>query len=165
MGQRSRATIDQKWEKYCLQDRQFRTSCRSRLIYRFWKQFVFYNATTGIVETRCTTSLWKQGCIKFVFRFSYELATRKLGQKSLSDDKQDAKDQLGDMPFWLQDFTDNLKVPEMPAPAHSSWDSRNHSAYTLPEKPKLRRMLANQDDKRSLQNTHWRSSTTSRKVW
>ena len=67
MGQRSRATIDQKWEKYCLQDRQFRTSCRSRLIYRFWKQFVFYNATTGIVETRCTTSLWKQGCIKFVF--------------------------------------------------------------------------------------------------
>ena len=66
-------------------------------------------------STRCTTSLWKQGCI--------ELAIRKLGQKFLSDDKQDAKDPFADMPFWLEDFTDNLKVPEMLAPAHSSRDS------------------------------------------
>ena len=129
MGQRSRATIDPKWAKYCLQDRQFRTSCRSRLICQFWKQFVFCNATTGIVGTRCTTTLWKQGCIKFVFGFSDELATRKLWQKPLSDDKQDAKDPLADMPFWLEDFTDNLKVPEMRAPAHSSRDSESRTSY------------------------------------
>ena len=43
--------------KDSLQDKQFRTSCRSR----------FYSATTGIVGTRCTPRLWKQGCIKFIF--------------------------------------------------------------------------------------------------
>ena len=37
--------------------------------------------------------------------------------------------------------------------------------YSLPERPKLRCVLANQDDKGSLQKTHWRSSTSSRKVW
>ena len=36
--------------------------------------------------------------------------------------------------------------------------------YSLPKRPKLRSMLANQDDKGSLQKTHWRSSTSSRKM-
>ena len=36
---------------------------------------------------------------------------------------------------------------------------------SLPKRPKLRSMLANQDDKGSLQRTHWRSSTSSRKKW
>ena len=73
---------------------------------------------------------------------SDELATRKLGQESLSEDKKDAKDLLADLPFWLEDFTDNLEVTELPAPAHSSRDSdsehnpkvvsktRMHSIYT-----------------------------------
>ena len=54
---------------------------------------------------------------------SDELATRKLGQKSLSDDEKDAKDPLADVPFWSENFTDNLKVAELLAPAHSSRDS------------------------------------------
>ena len=37
--------------------------------------------------------------------------------------------------------------------------------YSFPKRPKLRSMLANQDDKGSLQKTHWRSSTSSRKKW
>ena len=37
--------------------------------------------------------------------------------------------------------------------------------YSLPNRLNLGSMLANQDDKGSLQNTHWRSSTSSRKVW
>ena len=35
-------------------------------IHQCWKHFVFY-----IVGTRCTPSLWKQGCIKLIFRFSF----------------------------------------------------------------------------------------------
>ena len=74
-----------------------------------------------------------------------ELATRNLWQKPLSDDKQDAKDPLADMPFWLEDFTDNLKVPEMPAQhtvlgtqnleRHTkvATKSRKHSVYTHPK--------------------------------
>ena len=71
----SLATIDQKIGKY-LQDRQFRTSCRSRLICGFWKQVVFNKATTGIVGTRCTLGQWKQGYIKFIFGFSIRATWR-----------------------------------------------------------------------------------------
>ena len=37
--------------------------------------------------------------------------------------------------------------------------------FSLPKRPELRRLLANQNDKGSLQKTHWRSSTSNRKVW
>ena len=37
--------------------------------------------------------------------------------------------------------------------------------YPRPKRLKLRCLLANQDNKVSLQETHWRSSTSSRKVW
>ena len=77
-----------------------------------------------------------------VLERSDEHARKKLGQKSLSDDKQDAKDPFPYMPFWLEDLTDDLKVSELPAPAHSSRDSysehptevgsklRKHSVHT-----------------------------------
>ena len=37
--------------------------------------------------------------------------------------------------------------------------------YSLPKRLKLRSLLANPDDQGSLQKTHWRSSTSCRKVW
>ena len=37
VGQRSKATIDQKREDYHLQNRQCRTSCRSRVVHQSWK--------------------------------------------------------------------------------------------------------------------------------
>ena len=44
--------------------------------------------------------------------------------------------------------------------------SRKHSIFThIRKKPRLRSLLENQIDKGSLQKTHWRSSTTCRKVW
>ena len=96
-----------KRETYFLQDRQFRTSCRSMLICQFWKQFVFCNATTGIVGTRCTLRLWKQGCIECIFGLGIGvkwLAPRRAVQDSLSDDKKDAKDPLADLPFLVRGF-------------------------------------------------------------
>ena len=56
--------------------------------------------------------------------------------------KKDANDPLADMPFWLEDFTDNLEDTELHASAHSSQysdserptivvtKSRKHSIYT-----------------------------------
>ena len=76
----------------------------------------------------------------------------------------------------LEEFTDNLEDTELHAPAHTSQDSDSeratkvvsksskHSIYTHFPKD-LRSLLANQNDKGSLQKTHWRSSTSSRKVW
>ena len=41
---------------------------------------VFYNATTGIVGTRCTLSLWKQGCIKLIFSRSDEVTSAEISE-------------------------------------------------------------------------------------
>ena len=66
----------------------------------------------------------------------------------------------------------------MSAPAHSSQESDlEHPTkvgneikealylYSLPKRPKLRRLLEKPDNKGFLQKTHWRSSTSRRTVW
>ena len=86
---------------------------------------------------------------------SDKLATRRLGQESQRDDKKDADDPLADLPFWLEDFTYNLRN------VHRSACSRTHFSgfrfgtsnesgtqgalhfYSLPARPKLRRLLEN----------------------
>ena len=92
------------------------------------------------------------------------------------DDSRVSDDRLRDLPEWLEEFTDNLEDTELHAPAHISQDSACESGikmnikeaqylHSLPKRPKLRSLLSNQDYKGSLQKTHWRSSTSSRKVW
>ena len=53
---------------------------------------------------------------------SDELATRRLGQESLRSDEKEEYDPSADLPFWLQDFTDNLVPTEVHVPAHVSQD-------------------------------------------
>ena len=81
---------------------------------------------------------------------------------------------LRNFPEWCEEFTDNLEDTEVPAPAHiflTTQESERPTSgieeaqyfYLLPERSKLRSMLAKQDDKGSLQKTHWRNSTSNRK--
>ena len=89
----------------------------------------------------------------------------------------DADDRFRDLPEWLEEFTDNLEDTEVSASANISHDSVSESPTTvvkikeaqylcsLPKRPKPRSLLANENDKGSLQKTHWRSSTSSRKFW
>ena len=64
-----------------------------------------------------------------VLERSDETSSGKLGQKSLRDNKKNEKDPLADMPFWLEDFTDNQIPTEKLAPANISQDSDSeHSA-------------------------------------
>ena len=71
----------------------------------------------------------------------------------------------------LEEFTDNLEDTELHALRfRTSYESgikiqEAQYLFSLPERPKLRSLLANQNDKGSLQKTHWRSSTWNRKVW
>ena len=94
------------------------------------------------------------------------------------DDSRDADDRLQDDLEWLEEFTENLEDTEVLAPAHISQDSDSERPtkvgikiketqylYSLHKRPKLRCLLANQNDTGFLQKTHWRSSTSSRKVW
>ena len=109
---------------------------------------------------------------------SDELATRRLEQESLRDDEKDADDPLADLPFWLEDFTDNLEATEVHEPAHISQDSdskhptkvvtksRKHSIHTHFQKDRNCVVcLSTKNNKGSLQKTHWRISTSCRKVW
>ena len=102
-----------------MQSGQFRTSCRSRVIHQFWKQFVFYVANAGLV--------------KFIFKSSIRAKWRKIAprnwcgstpkkhkQKSKRGDSRDADDRLRDLPVRLEEFTDNLQDTE---PAYISQDS------------------------------------------
>ena len=67
-GQEPRLTHSAK--SIICKDRQFCTSCRSRVICQFRKQFVFYYAITRIARTRGISSIWKQSGSKLIFRFS-----------------------------------------------------------------------------------------------
>ena len=76
-----------------------------------------------------------------------------------------------------KNFTDKLQPTEVHAPAHISQDrfGTSHEGgneieevehfHSLPEIPKLRRLLKNQNNKGLLKETHWRSSASCRKVW
>ena len=116
-----------KWEKYYLQERQFCTSCRSRVVCQFRKQFVFNYAITRIVGTRGISSIWKQSGSKLIFRFSIRAKWRnwpsELGQESWGNHKMDKNHPLADMSFRLEDPTDNPLPTGVPAPAHISQDS------------------------------------------
>ena len=99
-------------------------------------------------------------------------------QNKKRNDSGDPDVRLRDLSEWMKEFIDNLEDTELPPSAHVSQDSdserptnvisksRKHSFfYSLPTRPKFRSMFANDNYEDSLQKTHWRSSTSSRKVW
>ena len=115
-----------------------------------------------------------------VFERSDEVATRRLGQGSPRDDKKDADNPLSGLPFWLEDFTDNLEPTDVHAPAHTSQDtdsetpskvvtkSRTHSIFAHFPKDRncdvclrTKSTRAPRTDKSLLQKTHWNSRAQS----
>ena len=63
---------------------------------------------------------------------------------------------------WLEEFTENLKDIEVPAPQTLRMTQIRNIIYSHPLRPNVRDLKANQDDEGSLQKAHWRSSTSSR---
>ena len=101
-------------------------------------------------------------------------STKSQNKNKKESNNQATGDRLRDLPGWLEEFTDNLEDTGTPVLADVPQDSESerptkvvskfwkHSIrYSLPKRPKLRSMLANQDDKGSLQKTHWWCSTSS----
>ena len=83
------------------------------------------------------------------------------------EDETDKKDPTQGIPDWLQPFTGNLEDLETHVPAHSSereisdsegdasklgTPKRKHNIFSLHQRPKLRRMLENQNYEDSLQH-------------
>ena len=92
-----------------------------------------------------------------------------------NDDNEEVRsDPLRDLPKWLEEFKDNLvddSVPEHLDASSSSHKlstepraklvSREHNIISLPEGPKLRYLLENQNCEGFLQKTHWYSRAQS----
>ena len=83
--------------------------------------------------------------------------------------------QLRDLPEWLKEFTENpedegvLAAKDTPADSDSELPTKVATQeaqyfYSLPKRPKLWGLQANQDHKESLEEAHWRSSTSARKI-
>ena len=90
-------------------------------------------------------------------------------QNEKRNGSRDADDRLRDLPEWLEEFTDNLEDTETPVPAHVSQDSESERptkrgikikeamyCHSLPKRPELRSMFANQKYEGSFKKTHWR---------
>ena len=137
----------------------------------------FYITCNISIEKRGGNSQWKQQaiCFKFIFRFSirakWRNGTRKLvrspknpNKNKKRDDRKNSDDPLEDLLEWSEEFRENQEDTELPASAGIKIKDARY-LYSLPERSKLRSMLANQNDKGFLQKMHWRSSTSCRKVW
>ena len=130
-GQRSRATIDQRREEYHLQDRRFRTSCRSRAIHQSSASLSQDTLRKEAEQTpRELVQPASSSSSSSVSERSDELASRRLvpfpkmhNQNQKRRDRKDSKGLLADLPDWLQDFKENLKETELHASAHSSPES------------------------------------------
>ena len=90
------------------------------------------------------------------------------------DNSRDADDPLGDLPEWLEEFTDNPEDTEVPASANTSHDSdsgrpakvaaRKHGSYShFPEDRNCEVCLRTKMSRAVCRKAHWRSSTSSRK--
>ena len=64
-------------------------SAYTQVIHQFWKRFVLYIATTGLVEKRSGNSHWKQWaiCVKFIFRSSIRAKRRNSSWKLVRSTK------------------------------------------------------------------------------
>ena len=144
MGQRSRATIDQRREEYCKTD-NFAPLVVPRLSVNSGSSSSPTSLPQESLRPEADQAFGNRAASSSssgsVFERSDEQATRRLGQESLRSDKKDADDPLADL-YWLEDFKDNLVDAELPAPAHDSRESdlehpaeavtnsEKHSIYT-----------------------------------
>ena len=132
------------------------------------------SSTSTLQDLSSPRAKWRTGPRRLVRITSSKTQNRN----EKRDGNRNSDDRVRELPEWLEEFTDNLEDTEVHAPAHISQDSdserptkvlstsRKHSIHThFPQWSKLRSLLANKNDKGSLQKTHWRSSTSSRKVW
>ena len=94
-------------------------------------------------------------------------------------DKKNSKDPLADLPDWLQDFRRNSERKRIACIRTQfsgigsgtilrKWQRNQGSTIltlTSQKRPRLLRILENQNSKGTLQKTLWRSSSSCRKVW
>ena len=82
--------------------------------------------------------------------------------RNLASDSKDSNDRLGDLPKWLEEFTDNL---DQIRNVLRKWHQGSTVFSLTSLKIEIAISVAKQNNKGSLQKTHWRSSTSSGKVW
>ena len=130
------------------------------VVVTFWYQLVFHIATTGLLEYFFESS--KRSDCEVSGNRRESLKPKTTTKIRTTNRQWETACEISRSGYRSSEDT------EVPATAHISHDpdaeqpakvaSRMHNFFSLPERSILRSMLANQDDKGSLQRTHWRSS-------
>ena len=160
---------DQRREDNCLQNGQLRTSCCSMVISQFWKQFVVDIGIAGFVNNSCSRTKQRTRSRRLV-QVTVKNPKRKIKRGMTIEIRTTVCEIFLNS---LEDFTDNGSACTRTRFSGLRFGTSHESGikikevqylYSVPKRPKLRHVLQNQNDKGSLQKTHWRSSTLSRKV-
>ena len=149
VGQWSKATSDQAWEKNSVQYRNVRSCCCPRIVKKLERKFVLHIVPAGLFECfseSSKTTKWRYPRSQASRnRPSSPPQTKKYKKK---DHREAAGNRLRDLPEWLEEFTDNLEDAEVSAIANTSQDSdserptkvatRKHSICThFPKKTEI----------------------------
>ena len=160
---------DQRREDNCMQNGQLRTSCCSMVIRQFWKQFVVNIGTAGFVNNSCSRTK-QRTCPRRLVQITVKNPKRKIKRGMTIEIRTTVCEIFLNS---LEDFTDNGSACTRTRFSGLRFGTSHESGikikevqylYSVPKRPKLRHMLQNRNDKGSLQKTHWRSSTLSKKV-
>ena len=144
VDQRSKATPDQTRTEDDVKDGKLRAHCYPGIVVKIRRKFVFYIDTAGLIKYffKCSNAKWRWG-------------TRELAPFTENPRNEECRSASNRTHFsWLRFGT-----------SYKSGIQETQYLHALPKRPKLRRLLANQDDKGSLQETHWRSFTSCRCWW
>ena len=143
----------------------------SWIVLKFWYQLVFSSSLPQDSSSTSSSPATERSDDRAPGNWRHSPKTQNKNKKRDNDGA--TGNRLRDFLEWSEEFTENLEDTEVLACTRTHFSRlRFRTAsqeaqhfYSLPERSELLSMLANQNDKGSLQKTHWRSSTSSRKVW
>ena len=171
-------TVGQRGEDNCMRNGQFRTSCRARGIHQFWKHSAFHHHTRARREKKVEKASGNS------WRSASSSSSSPVLERSDGMKKQKYKKGMT-AEIWTtrwQIFRSGWRSSQIiqwnriagtrtqfsglrfGTSCESGIKNQESTVFT-PRRSKLRSLLANQNDKGSLQKTQWRSSISSRKVW
>ena len=160
-------TRPNKGRRFCAR-RKLRTLRCPWIVVKFLYQLVFYIATAGLIKY----------ILKSGNRAKSRWGTRKLVRYTKNPKQKKGRQEwiIGDCETFQNGARSSQKSRRYRCACtctHFSHDSESERPtsgieeaqyfHSLPERSKWRSMLAKQDDKGSLQKTHWRNSTSNRK--
>ena len=152
-----------------MQDRKFRACCCPRFFVKLQRKFVFYIVPAGLIEyvseSRKITK--RRYLLSSVGRPRRSSPTsNKTKKEDVSNERPTARQRSSPIISRIQKYqhSQTLLVTQI-RNFLRKWHPGSMESKTPTQRPQLRSLQANQDDKVSLQKANWQSCTWGRKIW